>query len=103
MGGDAVEAEFSVLPDEAFKGLESSDFTLEIKKRESALTVLVKNGAEAVPRIVELVNAKGGKIHSITLRGRLRLLSGLYSDYVWNSDLGIQAGALKRLLRDGSN
>jgi len=68
MGGDVVEAEFAYLPDEAFEALRTSDFTLEAKRRESTLTVLVKSGAEAVPRIVELVGAKGGKIRSITLR-----------------------------------
>jgi ABC-2 type transport system ATP-binding protein len=68
MGGDVVEAEFTSLPAEAFEALKNSEFTLDIKKRDSTLTVLVKNGAEAVPRIVELANAKGGKISSITLR-----------------------------------
>lgn len=68
MGGDVVEAEFAILPDEAFEALKNSDFTLEIKKRENSLTVLVKSGAEAVPEIVELVNDNGGKLHSITLR-----------------------------------
>jgi ABC-2 type transport system ATP-binding protein len=68
MGGDVVDAEFAVLPNEAFEALKNSNFALEIKKRESTLTVLVKSGAEAVPRIVELVNENGGKIRSITLR-----------------------------------
>ncbi len=67
-GGDVVEAEFTSLPDEAFEGLKNSDFTLQIKKRENNLTLLVKSGAEAVPKIVELVNEKGGKIRSMTLR-----------------------------------
>jgi len=68
MGGDVVEAKFSILPDEALNALQDSDLVLEVKKRESLLTVLVKSGAEAVPRIVELVNAKGGKLRSISLR-----------------------------------
>ena len=68
MGGDIVEAEFAELPEEAFDALKNSDFTLEIKKHESTLTVLVKNGAEAVPNIVELANDNGGKVRSITLR-----------------------------------
>jgi ABC-2 type transport system ATP-binding protein len=68
MGGDIVEAEFAELPEEAYDALKTSNFTIQIKKRESTLTVLVKSGAEAVPSIVELVNANGGKIKSITLR-----------------------------------
>jgi len=68
MGGDVVEFEFAALPSEAFDALKRADFTIQIKKRESSLTVLVKNGAEAVPRIVELVDENGGKIRSITLR-----------------------------------
>lgn len=68
MGGDVVEAEFTSLPDEAFKALEDSDFTIQTKKRDSSLTLLVKQGAVAVPKVVEIVNAKGGKISSITLR-----------------------------------
>lgn len=68
MGGDVVEAEFSVLPDEAFNALESSDFVVKLNKRDSTLTILAKNGAEAVPKIIELVNTKGGKIRAVTLR-----------------------------------
>jgi ABC-2 type transport system ATP-binding protein len=68
MGGDIVEAEVGVLPNEALEALKNSKFVLEVKKRESTLTVLVKSGAEAVPKIVELVNENGGKIRSITLR-----------------------------------
>jgi len=68
MGGDVVEAEFSTLPDEAFNELESSDFVVKLNKRDNSLTILAKNGAEAVPKIIELVNAKGGKIRSVTLR-----------------------------------
>ena len=68
MGGDVVEADFATLPSEAFDALKSSDFTLQITQRDASLKILVKNGAEAVPKIVELANAKGGKINSITLR-----------------------------------
>jgi len=67
-GGDIVEAEVSPLPNEALEALKTSKFALEVKKRENMLTVLVKSGAEAVPRIVELVDSKGGKVRSITLR-----------------------------------
>lgn len=67
-GGDVVEAEISALPNEALEALKTSKFALDVKKRENTLTVLVRNGAEAVPKIVELVAAKGGKIRSITLR-----------------------------------
>jgi ABC-2 type transport system ATP-binding protein len=68
MGGDVVEAEFTSLPDEAFDALKNSDFAIQIRKRDGSLTLLVKQGAEAVPKIVEIVNAKGGKIDSITFR-----------------------------------
>ncbi len=68
MGGDVVEAEFAELPTKAFEALTESKFALQVKKRQNTLTVLVKSGAEAVPRIVELVNGNGGKIRSITLR-----------------------------------
>jgi ABC-2 type transport system ATP-binding protein len=68
MGGDVVEAEIAVLPNEALEALKTSKFVLDVTKRSSTLTVLVRNGAEAVPKIVELVAAKGGSIRSITLR-----------------------------------
>ena len=68
MGGDVVEAEVAALPNEALEALKTSKFALDVKTRESTLTVLVRNGAEAVPKIVELVNANGGKIRTITLR-----------------------------------
>lgn len=68
MGGDLIEAEFSALPEEAYKALENSDFVVKLKKKDSALTILAKNGAEAVPKIIELVNTNGGKIRSVTLR-----------------------------------
>jgi ABC-2 type transport system ATP-binding protein len=57
-GGDIVEADFAALPDRALEALNSADFVLELKRRESSLNILVKNGAEAVPRVVELANAK---------------------------------------------
>jgi ABC-2 type transport system ATP-binding protein len=68
MGGEVVEAQFSSFPDEAFEKLRNSEVTLDIKKRDDMLTILTRNGAEAVPRIVELANSGGGKISSITLR-----------------------------------
>jgi ABC-2 type transport system ATP-binding protein len=68
MGGEVVEAEVSTLPDEAFEAIENSSFALEVKKTNETLRILVKSGAEAVPKIVEVINAKGGKIRSITLR-----------------------------------
>lgn len=68
MGGDVVEAEFGNLPDKAYKALEGAKFVLQVKRRESTLTILVKSGAEAVPRIVELIGENGGKIRTITLR-----------------------------------
>ena len=68
MGGDVVEAEFSTLPPLALKALEKSEFLLNITRHESSVVLLVKNGAEAVPRIVELVNANGGRLRTIALR-----------------------------------
>lgn len=68
MGGDVVEAEFANLPDKAHKALEEAKFVLQVKRRENTLTILVKSGAEAVPRIVELADENGGKIRTITLR-----------------------------------
>ena len=67
-GGDIVEAEFASLTEQAWKALNSTDFILEVQKQESLLTILVKNGAEAVPRIVELANANGARIRTLTLR-----------------------------------
>ena len=67
-GGDVVEAELAKLPDTALQALKSSDFVLDVSTKENSLRVVVKSGAEAVPRIVELINAKGGKIRSLTLR-----------------------------------
>ena len=67
-GGDIVEADFSKLPDHALKALKGADFVLQIKEREGGVTILVKNGPEAVPKIVGLVDANGGKLRTITLR-----------------------------------
>jgi len=67
-GGDIVEADFIDLPYIALKVLETADFVLEVKRRSGGLTILVKNGAEAVPKIVGLVDANGGKLRTITLR-----------------------------------
>ncbi len=67
-GGDIVEADFSTLPDTALKALENANFVLEIKRRDGGLTILVNNGPEAVPKIVELVDSNGGKLRTITLR-----------------------------------
>ena len=67
-GGDIVEADFVSLPDTAFKALQKADFVLGIKKRDGGLTILVKNGAEAVPKLVSLVDSNGGKLRTVTLR-----------------------------------
>jgi ABC-2 type transport system ATP-binding protein len=67
-GGDIVEADVSILPDTAFSALKEADFVLRVKKRDGGLTILVKNGAEAVPKIVALVDSNGGKLRTITLR-----------------------------------
>ncbi len=68
MGGDVVEAEFSSLPERAFEALKNSTLILHLKKRDNNLTILVKSGAEAVPKIVELVDANGGRIRTVTFR-----------------------------------
>jgi len=67
-GGDIVEADFIDLPYIVIKVLENADFVLEVKRRQDGLTILVKNGAEAVPKIVGLVDSNGGKLRTITLR-----------------------------------
>jgi ABC-2 type transport system ATP-binding protein len=67
-GGDIVEADFTTLSDQTLEALNSADFVLEVKPRGNSLTIVVRNGAEAVPRVVELANANGGKIRSLTLR-----------------------------------
>jgi ABC-2 type transport system ATP-binding protein len=68
LGGDVVEAEFSTSIDDAFELFKKSDFALDVKKRDNSLTILVEKGAETVPKIVELADANGSKIRSITLR-----------------------------------
>jgi len=68
MGGDVVEAEFSSLPDLALGALEKAEFVLNVARHDSGIVLLVKNGAEAVPRIVELVNANGGRLRTIAFR-----------------------------------
>ena len=67
-GGDIVEADFSLLPDSAFSALKTADFVLGIKRRDSGLTILAKNGAEAVPKLVALIDSNGGKLRTVTLR-----------------------------------
>jgi len=67
-GGDIVEADFTTIPETAFKALERAEFVLNIKRRDNGLTILTKNGAEAMPKIVELVDSKGGKLRTIALR-----------------------------------
>ena len=67
-GGDIIEADFSMLPEVVFTAIKSAEFVLGIKKRDGGLTILVKNGAEAVPKLVSLVDSKGGKLRTITLR-----------------------------------
>ncbi|HUK49397.1 MAG TPA: ATP-binding cassette domain-containing protein, partial [Terriglobales bacterium] len=67
-GGDIVEADFSVLPNTVLSALKGADYVLGVKKRDGGLTILAKNGAEAVPKIVALVDSIGGKLRTITLR-----------------------------------
>ena len=68
MGGDVIEATFSRLPDAALHALESADFVLNLKRQNDVLTITAQNGAEALPRIVELVNSTGGKLRALSLR-----------------------------------
>jgi len=67
-GGDIIEADFLSLPSTALVALQKAEFVLNVKKRDGGLTILVKNGAEAVPKIVSLVDANGGKLRTIALR-----------------------------------
>jgi ABC-2 type transport system ATP-binding protein len=67
-GGDIVEANFTLLPESALNAVKSADFVLSIKKRDGGLSILVKNGAEAVPKLVELVDSNGGKLRTLTIR-----------------------------------
>jgi ABC-2 type transport system ATP-binding protein len=67
-GGDIVEADFLSAPENALNALKSADFVLEIKRQGSLLTIRVNNGAEAIPKIIEIADANGGKVRTITLR-----------------------------------
>jgi ABC-2 type transport system ATP-binding protein len=67
-GGDIVEANFALLPESALDAVKKADFVLGVKRREAGLTILVKNGAEAVPKLVALIDANGGKLHTLTIR-----------------------------------
>jgi ABC-2 type transport system ATP-binding protein len=67
-GGDIVEADFLSAPEIALNALKSADFVLEIKRQGSLLTIRVNNGAEAIPKIIEIADANGGKVRTITLR-----------------------------------
>jgi ABC-2 type transport system ATP-binding protein len=67
-GGDIIEAGFALLPEAALDAMKKADYVLQVKKREGGLTILVKNGAEAVPKLVSLVDSHGGKLRTITLR-----------------------------------
>jgi len=67
-GGDIIEADFSNLPPAALNAIEKANFVLGIKKRDGGLTILAKNGAEAVPKLVGIVDSNGGKLRTITLR-----------------------------------
>ena len=68
VGGDVVEAEFYDLTDEELTALKRTDFILGVKRQDNALKILVNDGAEAVPKIVKLVDASGRKLRTITLR-----------------------------------
>ena len=67
-GGDIIEADFSNLPAAALNAIEKANFVLGVKKRDAGLTILVKNGAEAVPKLVTIVDSNGGKLRTMTLR-----------------------------------
>lgn len=67
-GGELVEATFTSLPETAFKAIQAADFVLETKRKGNALSILVNRGAEALPKIVELVDSHAGKLSTITLR-----------------------------------
>ena len=67
-GGDIVEADFAALPETALNAIKRAEYVLQVKKRDGGLTVLVKNGAEAVPKLVSTVDSNGGKLRTITLR-----------------------------------
>jgi ABC-2 type transport system ATP-binding protein len=67
-GGDIVEADFAALPETALNAIKKAEYVLQVKKRDGGLTILVKNGAEAVPKLVSTVDSNGGKLRTITLR-----------------------------------
>jgi ABC-2 type transport system ATP-binding protein len=67
-GGDIVEADFAALPETALDAIKRAEYVLQVKKRDGGLTILVKNGAEAVPKLVSTVDSNGGKLRTITLR-----------------------------------
>jgi ABC-2 type transport system ATP-binding protein len=67
-GGDIVETNFTLLPESALDAVKKADFVLSVKKRDGGLTILVKNGAEAVPKLVALIDANGGKLRTLTIR-----------------------------------
>jgi len=67
-GGDVIEASFSSLGEDILDALEKLPIIRKVTKSQAGLTLLVENGAEALPRIVESVNASGGKIKSMTMR-----------------------------------
>jgi len=67
-GGDIVEADFAALPETALTAIKRAEYVLQVKKRDGGLTILVKNGAEAVPKLVSTVDSNGGKLRTITLR-----------------------------------
>jgi len=67
-GGDIVEADFAALPETALNAIKRAEYVLQVKKRDGGLTILVKNGAEAVPKLVSTVDSNGGKLRTITLR-----------------------------------
>jgi ABC-2 type transport system ATP-binding protein len=66
--GDIIEADFSSAPETALNALKSADFVLDIKRQSSLLTIHVNNGAEAIPKIIEITDANGSKVRTIALR-----------------------------------
>lgn len=69
MGGEIVEVSFSRLPDTAKTALEKLPIVKRVSRgSEGTMMILVEKGSEALPRIVETVNASGGAIKSMTLR-----------------------------------
>lgn len=69
MGGEVVDVSFSQLPESAKDALEKLPIVKKVSKGTNGnLMILVERGSEALPRIVEAVNANGGAIKSMTLR-----------------------------------